>query len=129
MNKIPNNKAKKWPTQERKMWENKAKQMNYEGKRINKSIKKHKAFMKVSIFTVSCDKDGIEELIENADNWSYSHRCGEFVSDNQRQKMINNAFWKLCDTPKTDKVTQERHKAWMEMTKQQNEALINFKKP
>ena len=39
------NKAKKWPTQERKMWENKAKQMNYEGKRINKSIKKHKAFM------------------------------------------------------------------------------------
>lgn len=29
-----------WPTQERKMWVDKAKQMNYEGKRINKSIKK-----------------------------------------------------------------------------------------
>lgn len=32
--------AKNWPAQERKMWENKAKQLNNDGKRINKTVRK-----------------------------------------------------------------------------------------
>jgi hypothetical protein len=72
-------------------------------------ILQYEAFLhKINSFIVSCNNDGIKELVENADNWSYSHRCGEFVTDNQRQKMINGTFWKLLDTPKADKATQER---------------------
>ena len=63
---------------------------------------------KINSFIVSCNNDGIKELIANADNWSYSHRCGEFVTDNKRQQTINNALWKLLDTPKSDKETKER---------------------
>jgi len=80
------------------------------------------------MFIISSNNDGIRELIENADDWSYAHRIsnGE-ASDIEQQKYINNAFWKLCDTPKADKVTQERQKAWMEMTKQKEEAFLNLK--
>ena len=69
------------------------------------------------MFIISCNNEGIKELVENAENWSYSHRVGEFVTDSQRQKMINNAFWKLCDTPKSDKQTQERQKKYSETNK------------
>ena len=80
------------------------------------------------MFIISSNNDGIRELIENADNWSYAHRIsnGE-LSDREQQKYINNTFWKLCDTPKANKVTQERQKAWMEMTKQKEEAFLNLK--
>ena len=86
---------------------------------LRQKVGQYESFLhKINSFIVSCNNDGIKELIENADNWSYSHRCGEFVTDNQRQKMINNAFWKLCDTPKTDKVTQERQEAWTQLQKE-----------
>jgi hypothetical protein len=78
-------------------------------------ILQYESFLhKINSFIVSCNNDGIKELVENADNWSYSHRCGEFVTDNKRQKMINGMFWKLCDTPKTDKDSKERQKFWSE---------------
>jgi hypothetical protein len=64
------------------------------------------------MFCISGNNEGIKELVENADNWSYSHRCGEFVSDKQRKQMINSAFWKLCDTPEADKATKERQKKY-----------------
>lgn len=94
-------------------------------------ILQYESFLhKINSFIISCNNDGIKELVENADNWSYAHRVGNGEPSNrEQQRMINNAFWKLLDTPKADKVTQERQKAWMEITKQQNEALINFKKP
>jgi hypothetical protein len=80
-----------------------------------KKILQYESFLhKINSFIVSCNNDGIRELVENADIWSYSHRCGEFVTDNQRQKMINGTFWKLCDTPKTDKDSEERQKFWSE---------------
>ena len=66
---------------------------------------------KINSFTVSCNNDGIKELVENADNWSYSFRIsnGE-LSDREQQKLINNAFWKLLDTPKTYKTIEEMQK-------------------
>jgi len=69
---------------------------------------------KINMFCISGNNEGIKELVENADNWSYSHRCGECVTDNQRKKMINGTFWKLCDTPKSDKDAEERQKFWAE---------------
>ena len=94
----------------------------------NEKITMYESFLhKINSFIVSCNNDGIKELVENADNWSYAFRIsnGE-LSDREQQKVINNAFWKLCDTPKSDKVTQERQKAWMEMTKQKEEAFLNL---
>lgn len=86
-------------------------------------ISQYEAFLhKINSFIISCNNDGIRELVENADNWSYAHRRGEFLTDNQRQKMINNAFWKLLDTPNADKATTERQKAWIEKSKQKHKA-------
>jgi len=92
-------------------------------------IEMYESFLhRINMFIISSNNDGIRELIENADNWSYAHRSGEFLTDKQRQRMINDMFQKLCDTPKSDKVTQERQKAWMEMTKQKEQAFLNLKK-
>ena len=83
---------------------------------------------RINMCIISGNHGGIAELVGNADSWSYSHRIsnGE-LSDKQQQKLINNAFWKLCDTPKANKVSQERQKAWTEMTKQKEEAFLNLK--
>lgn len=78
----------------------------------------------INMFIISGCNEGIKELINNADNWSYAHRRGEFVTDSQRQKMINNMFWKLCDTPKADVVAKERQKAWTEILKQKEQAFL-----
>ena len=84
---------------------------------------------KINSFIVSCNNDGIKELVENADNFSYSHRIGNGeLSDREQQKLINNAFWKLLDTPKTDKASTERQKAWTEAQKQKEQAFLNLKK-
>ena len=84
------------------------------GKMKNPTLKQkttqYEAFLhKINMFIISCNNDGIKELIENADNWSYSHRIsnGE-LTDREQQKLINNAFWKLLDTPEADKATKER---------------------
>ena len=80
---------------------------------------------RINMFIISGNHGGIAELVGNADNWSYSHRIsnGE-LSDKQQQKLINNAFWKLCDTPKADKASEERQKAWTEAQKQKEEAFL-----
>ena len=91
-------------------------------------ISMYESFLhRINMFIISSNNEGIKELIENADNWSYAHRSGEFLTDKQRQRMINDMFQKLCDTPKSDKVTQERQKAWMEAQKQKEEAFLNLK--
>jgi hypothetical protein len=93
---------------------------NLRGKMKNPTLKQkvaqYEAFLhKINSFIVSCNNDGIKELVQNADNWSYSFRVsnGE-LSDRDQQKLINNAFWKLLDTPKADKATQERQKVLWE---------------
>lgn len=80
---------------------------------------------RINMCIISGNHGGIAELVGNADSWSYSHRIsnGE-LSDKQQQKLINNAFWKLCDTPKADKASEERQKAWTEAQKQKEEAFL-----
>ncbi len=83
---------------------------------LKQKVAQYEAFLhKINSFIVSCNNDGIKELVQNADNWSYSFRVsnGE-LSDRDQQKLINNAFWKLLDTPKADKATQERQKVLWE---------------
>ena len=97
---------------------------------LKQKVDQYESFLhRINMFIISSNNDGIGELIGNADDWSYSHRIGNGeLSDRKQQQAINNAFWKLCDTPKSDKVAQERQKAWMEMTKQKEEAFLNLKK-
>jgi len=85
---------------------------------LKEKVAQYESYLhKINSFIVSCNNDGIAELVRNADNWSYSHRRGEFVTDNQRQKMINGAFWKLLDTPKADKAAKERQQKYTESLK------------
>ena len=72
---------------------------------------------KINMLVTSCNNDGISELVHNADMWSYAHRKGECVSDKQRDQMIVNAFWKLCDTPEADKASSERQRKYSENDK------------
>ena len=87
---------------------------------LRQKVEQYESFLhKINSFIVSCNNDGIKELVENADNWSYSFRIsnGE-LSDREQQKLINNAFWKLLDTPNADKASTKRQKAWTEAQKQ-----------
>ena len=80
---------------------------------------------KINAFIISCNNDGIKELVENADNWSYSGRVGNGeLSDRKQQQAINNAFWKLLDTPNADKASEERQKAWTEAQKQKEQEFL-----
>jgi hypothetical protein len=80
-----------------------------------KILQYEKFLHKINMFCISGNNEGIKELVENADIWSYSHRVGngEF-SERKQQQAINNAFWKLLDTPKADKDAEERQKFWAE---------------
>lgn len=81
---------------------------------LRQKVDQYEAFLhKINSFIVSCNNDGIKELVENADNFSYSHRVGNGeLSDREQQKLINNAFWKLLDTPKTYKTIEEMQKKY-----------------
>jgi hypothetical protein len=93
---------------------------------LKQKVEMYENFLhKINCFIVSCNNDGIKELVENADNWSYAHRVGNGEpSDREQQRIINNAFWKLLDTPKADKDTKERQKAWAEQAKQKEQAFL-----
>lgn len=69
----------------------------------------------LSIMCTCVDNFGVKELVTNADIWSYAHRIsnGE-LSDEEQQRAIDNAFWKLLDTPETDAVTKERQRKYTE---------------
>ena len=73
----------------------------------------------LSIMCTCTDNFGAKELVTNADIWSYAHRVsnGE-LSDDEQQKVIDNAFWKLLDTPETDAITKERQRKYTEAQKQ-----------
>jgi hypothetical protein len=85
-------------------------------------IEMYESFLhKINAFIVCANNEGIKELVENADNWSYAHRVGNGEpSDEEQQEIIDNAFWKLLDTPQSDKKTQERQKLYSEARKQLN---------
>jgi hypothetical protein len=93
---------------------------------LKQKVAQYESFLhKINMCCISGNHKCIAELVANADNWSYSHRVsnGEF-SDKEQQQAINNTFWKLCDTPNADKVTQQRQKAWTEAQKQKEEAFL-----
>lgn len=62
------------------------------------------------------DHHAVHDLIGNACDWSYAHRCGNGVpTDEEQDQIIANNFWKLRDvTPKEErkeKIMKENHDA------------------
>lgn len=77
---------------------------------LKEKILQYEEFLhKINACLISGNSEAIGELIQNADNWSYAHRRGngEFT-DKQQQTIINSAFWKLLDTPESDKKIKQR---------------------
>ena len=73
---------------------------------------------KINMCMTSCNNNAIKELVENADIWSFNHRRGNGeLSDEEQQKLIDTAFWKLCDTPKSDAERKEMRKAYAKHSK------------
>lgn len=71
----------------------------------------------INLFIISGNEEGIKELVRNADIWSYAHRVGNGeLSDKKQQQAINNAFWKLCKTPKSDNITKERQQKYAKVS-------------
>ena len=62
----------------------------------------YEAFLhKISMACTCMDNLAIQELVQNADAWSYAHRQGNgMLSDKKQQELINSKFFKLCNTPK-----------------------------
>ncbi len=83
---------------------------------LKEKTAKYEEFLhKINMFVICCDNDGVAELVQNADHWSYMHRVGNGeLSDKKQQELINNAFWKLCDTPEADKRSKDRQKRYEE---------------
>lgn len=77
---------------------------------LKQKVQQYEDFLhKINLMIVSGNGDGISELLDNADKWSYSFRNGNGeLTEEEQQKLIDKAFWNLCTTPKTDKLIAER---------------------
>lgn len=64
---------------------------------LKQKVKQYEDFLhNLNMMMVCGNQSGIQKLLNNADNWSYSHRIGNGeLSDPKQQKIINKAFWKL----------------------------------
>ncbi len=93
---------------------------------LREKVAQYESYLhKINMFIVSCNNDGIAELVRNADVWSYAHRIsnGEF-SDRQQQQAINDAFLKLSDTPEADKASAERQRKYTEALKKEGKKKL-----
>lgn len=64
---------------------------------LKEKVRQYEEFLhKINLMMIAGNNDGIRKLLENADNWSYSHRVsnGE-LSEKEQQTLINKAFWNL----------------------------------
>jgi hypothetical protein len=93
---------------------------------LKEKVAQYESYLhKINMFVVSCNNDGIAELVRNADVWSYAHRVGNGeLSDKQQQQAINNAFCKLLDTPGADKASAERQRKYTESLKKEGKKKL-----
>ena len=93
---------------------------------LKEKVAQYESYLhKINSFIVSCNNDGIAELVRNADVWSYAHRVGNGeLSDRQQQQAINNAFCKLLDTPGADKTSAERQQKYTESLKKEGKKKL-----
>lgn len=82
----------------------------------------YEAFLhKINMACICMDNLAIQELVQNADDYSYSFRQGNgMLSDKEQQELINSKFYKLCDTPKAIKAREELRQKRAEYEKNQS---------
>lgn len=89
---------------------------------LEEKVEMYEKFLhKINMYLICCNPTGVQELIANADNWSYEHRRGEYWTDEERQQMVDKKFWSLCNTPKADEETKIRQKTYGEYLKKRTE--------
>jgi hypothetical protein len=99
---------------------------------LKQKVAQYEAFLhKINMACICMDNLAIQELVQNADAWSYAHRQGNGeLSDKEQQDLINAKFMKLLDTPKADKAREEmrqkRTKALDALTKQGQELKMGY---
>ena len=86
---------------------------------LKEKVKMYEDFLhKINISVMCCDNLAVQELVHNADMWSYMHRCGNGEpSEREQQQLINSQFWILLQTPKADEEVKERQKKYSEKQK------------
>lgn len=76
---------------------------------LKQKVAQYEAFLhKINMACICMDNLAIQELVQNADAWSYAARVsnGEWTEGKQ-QEYINIKFSKLLDTPKADAARKE----------------------
>ncbi len=86
---------------------------------LKDKVRMYETFLhKISMACTCMDNLAIQELVQNADAWSYAHRQGNgMLSDKQQQELIDSKFSKLCDTPKADKARDEMREKLIRLKK------------
>jgi hypothetical protein len=99
---------------------------------LKQKVAQYEAFLhKINMAVISMDNLAIQELVQNADAWSYAARVSNgMLSDKEQQELINAKFFKLLDTPKADKAREElkqkRKDSLNELTKQAQELNMGY---
>jgi hypothetical protein len=99
---------------------------------LKQKVAQYEAFLhKINMACTCMDNLAIQELVQNADAWSYSHRQGNgMLSEKEQQELINAKFFKLCDTPKAikarEELKQKRKDSLNELTKQAQELNMGY---
>ena len=80
---------------------------------LKQKVAQYEAFLhKISMACTCMDNLAIQELVQNADAFSYAHRQGNgMLSDKEQQSIINAKLLKLCNTPKADEAREEMRQA------------------
>lgn len=66
---------------------------------LKEKVKQYEDLLEnISLYMHAGTQISIRRLLNNIDDWSYSHRKGNGeLSEKEQQKLINKAFWKLND--------------------------------
>lgn len=80
----------------------------------SEKVKIYEQFLhKINMMLACCNNEGVKELINNANQWSYYHRTGNGeLTEKEQQQLINKAFWRLCETPSTDILNLKRQQQY-----------------
>jgi len=71
--------------------------MSHKTPTLKEKVEQYESLLEnISLYMNAGTQLGIRRLLNNIDDWSYSHRKGNGeLSDKEQQKLINKAFWKL----------------------------------
>lgn len=66
---------------------------------LEAKIQQYESFLhKINTACTACNNKAVQQLVSNANSWSYAHRAGNGMpSDEEQQEMVDRAFDKLCD--------------------------------